>query len=125
MADPFTTAWPIPGLKTQRHWAQHQLYAGIRYVSIASILMKLLFTLQVVFGRQKGGCCLSQNSMSDSSTTAEAIPDLEGGRRWTRRWLHASMRNVPEASISMKSLCTLWGGVLDRLSGDTSNPRTR
>ena len=54
IADSSTNPWPIPNVKTRRCWAQCQLYAGIRYVSIASILMKLLFTLQGVSGRQKG-----------------------------------------------------------------------
>jgi len=43
-----------PDLKARRRWSQRQLYAGIRYVCIASILMKLLFTLQGVLRRQKG-----------------------------------------------------------------------
>ena len=70
MADSSTPGWPIPDLKARRRWAQRQLYGGIRYVSIATILMKLLFTLQGVLGRQKGWCWGSQTSMSDSSTTA-------------------------------------------------------
>jgi len=70
MADSSIPGWPIPDLRARRRWAQHQVYAGIRYVSIASILMKLLFSLQGVLGRQKGWCWRSQNSMSDSSTTA-------------------------------------------------------
>jgi len=110
IADSSTPGWPIPDLKARRRWSQRQLYAGIRYVSIASILMQLLFTLQGVLGRQKGWCWRSQNSMSDSSTTASAIPDLKAGRRWTRCQLHAGIENVTVASILMKSLSTLGGG---------------
>jgi len=51
MADSSTTAEPILYLSPGRRWARRQLHAGIRYVSIALILMKLLFTLQGVLGR--------------------------------------------------------------------------
>ena len=65
------------------------------------------------------------NSMADSSTTAQLILDLLLGRRWARRQLHGGIKNVPVASILMKSLSTPWGGVLGRLSGDAGDPRAR
>jgi len=54
MADSSTPGGLIADLMACRRWSQRQLYAGIRYVSIASILKRLLFTLPGVLGRQKG-----------------------------------------------------------------------
>jgi len=70
MADSSTTAWPIPDLKVQSCWARRQLHAGIRYVPVASILMRSLSTLRGVLGRLRGDAGDSQDSMADSSTTA-------------------------------------------------------
>jgi len=110
MADSSTTTEPILDLSPGRRLARRQLHAGIRYVSIASILKMLLFTLQGVLGRQKGWCWRSQNWMSHSSTTAKAISALKAGHCWTRCQLHAGIKNVTVGSILMKSLSTLVGG---------------
>ena len=45
MADSSTTAPPILNLLPGRHWARHQLHAGIRDVAVASILMTSLDNL--------------------------------------------------------------------------------
>jgi len=41
MADSSTTAQPILSLSPGRRWARCQLHVGIRYVSVASILMEI------------------------------------------------------------------------------------
>jgi len=65
------------------------------------------------------------NSMADSSTTAAPILNLSLGRRWAQRQPHAGIRSVSGASILMKSLFTLRGGVLGRVRGDAGDPRAR
>jgi len=106
MADSSTTAQPILDLLPGRRWARRQPHAGIRYVPVALILMEIahppdsgLLSLLIL------------NSMADSSTTAAPILILSPGRRWARRQLHAGIGSVPVASILMKSLSTLGGGL--------------
>jgi len=118
MADSSITARPILGLSLGHRWARRQLHAGIRYVSVALILMEIahppdtgLLSLQIL------------NSMADSSTIVEPILNLLPGRRWARRQLHGGIRYVSGTSILMKSLSTL-RGVLGRLRGDAGDPRT-
>jgi len=54
MADSSTTTEPIVDLSLGRHLARCQIHAGIRYVSVVSILMKSLSTLGGVLGRLRG-----------------------------------------------------------------------
>jgi len=81
MADSSTTATPILNLLAGRHWAQRQLHAGIMYASVASILMKSLYTLggggSVRINRE---CWRSQDSMADASTTMKPILEPSPGR---------------------------------------------
>jgi len=45
MADSSTSTWPILDPSLGRRYARRQLHAGIRYVPVASIPMKLISTL--------------------------------------------------------------------------------
>jgi len=55
MADSSTTAWPVLNLLPGHHWARRQLHAGIRDVTVPSILMKSLHSLGGgVLGRLRG-----------------------------------------------------------------------
>jgi len=102
MADSSTTAAPILILSPERRWTQRQLHASIRYVPVASILMKSLSTLGGGLAKAELGCWRSQGSMADSSTAAQPILDLLLGRRLARRQLNAGIRYVPVALILME-----------------------
>ena len=65
MADYSTAAGRNPILFPGGCWARRQLHAGIRYISVAPKLMKLLFSVEGVRVAQA-----KFYSMADSSTTA-------------------------------------------------------
>jgi len=124
MADTSTTRKPIFNLSPRRHWARCQLHAGIKGITVTSILMKSISTLGGGPGKAERGCWRSQDSMADSSTTSTPILELSPGRHWARHQLQAGIRDVAIASILIKSRDTL-GGVLGRLQGDAGDHRTQ
>jgi len=63
-----------------------------------------------VTGLNGVGCCQSQNSMEDSSTTAGPILDLIAGECWARRQLRGGIKDVSVAS-ELRKLLTLVGVV--------------
>ena len=79
MADYSTTAGQIPILFVGGCSAQRQLYAGIRYISVAPKLMKLLPS-----GEGVRVALAEFYSMTDSSTTAAWIPILFAEGYWAR-----------------------------------------
>ena len=91
MADYSTTVAGIPILIAGGCCARRQLHAGIRYVPVASELMKSLSSIEE--GLDEG--LAEFYSMADSSTTVAGIPILIAGGCWARRQLHAGIRNVP------------------------------
>ena len=101
MADYSTTVAGIPFLIAGGCWAQHRLHAGIRYVPVASKLMKLLSSIEEGLDEELA----EFYSMADCSTTIPGIPILSAGGCWARRQLHASIRNVPIAG-KLKELVT-------------------
>jgi len=56
MADSSTTIDLILVLAPGGYWARRQLHAGIRYISVASILMKSLSTVGWGPGKAERGC---------------------------------------------------------------------
>jgi len=102
MADSATTATLIVNLLTGCHWAGHQLHGGIRYVPVASILMKSLCTRGGGYGKAERGCWRSQDSIADSSTTAVPILDPLLERRQARRQLPAGIRYISGTSESIE-----------------------
>jgi len=102
MAGFSTSAAPIVILSPGRRWARRQLHAGIRYSSVASILMKSLSTLGGGLGKAERGWWRLQGSMADPSTTVQPILGLLPGRHWARRLLHDGIRYVPVALILME-----------------------
>jgi len=55
MADSSTTRHPILDLTPGGCWARGQPHAGIRYITVASMLMKSLSTLRGGFGKDLRG----------------------------------------------------------------------
>ena len=108
MADSSTTAAPILNLSLGRPWAGCQPLDGIRYVTVASILMEIAPLLTVVFRNPNSHAIL--NSMPDPSTTSQPIFNPLPGRHWARRQLHAGIRDVALASTLIKSLHSPGGG---------------
>ena len=93
MADYSTTVAGIPILIAGGCWAQRQLHTGIRYVPVASKLMKSLSSIEE--GLDEG--LAEFYSMADSSTTVAGIPILIAGGCRARCQFHTSVRNVPIA----------------------------
>jgi len=54
MADSSITRYPILDLIPGGCWVKRQLHTSIRYVSIASILMRLVYTVGRVLRRLRG-----------------------------------------------------------------------
>jgi len=110
MADSSTTAESILNPTLGRRWTRRQLHAGIKDVTVGPLLMKSLSTLVGGPGKAERRCWRPQDSMADSSTAGQPIFDPSPGRRWTRRQLHAGIKDVTVGPILMKSLSTLVGG---------------
>jgi len=62
-----------------------------------------------VTGLNGVGCCQSQNSMADSSTTTAPILNLIAADYWAGRQLRNGIRYVPVTSKLMKSLSSVQG----------------
>ena len=92
MEDYSTTTARILILFSGGCWARRQLHAGMKYVSVAPKLMKLLSFVEGV------RVALAEfYSMADSSTTAGRIPITFPGGCWARRQLRNGIRYVPIA----------------------------
>jgi len=102
IADSSTPGWPIPALKARRCWSQRQLYAGIGYVSIAPVLIRLLVTLQGVIGRQNGVLAIPEldvrslhNRSSDSRSEGRMPLDpAPATRRYKERHCHINTHEI-------------------------------
>jgi len=101
MADSSTTAGSVLNPSLGRCWTRRRLHAGIRSVTVRPILMKSLSTLVGGPGKAERRCWRSQDSMADSSTTAEPILIPLLGRHWAQRQLHTGIRRVPRCQFSM------------------------
>jgi len=87
MPDSSTTTGPIPDLKTQSCWARRWLHAGIGYVSVASVSMKLLTTLEGVFrirysGDPRTRCRFLYNHLTDPGSEDTGLLGLTSATRW-------------------------------------------
>jgi len=101
MADSSTTAQSILDPSLGRRWARRRLHAGIRNVTVGPILMKSLSTLVGGPGKAEGRSWRSQDSMGDSSTTAEPILIPLLGRHWAQHQLHTGIKRVLRCQFSM------------------------
>ena len=102
IGDSSTTTTLIFNLLTGHHWARCQLHVGIRYVPVASILMKWISTLGGGHEKAERGCWRSQDSMADSSTTTRPIWILSLGCRLAWCQPYAGLRYVSGASVFME-----------------------
>ena len=100
MADSSTTGESILNPSPGRRWARRRLPAGIKNVTVGTILRKSASPLSRP-GKAERRCWRSQDSMADSSTTPEPILIPLLGRHWAQRQLHTGIKRVLRCQFSM------------------------